>query len=73
MRPLTEIKAEITKAISNPADLPIVVLDRADCVLLAQELDRLARYEAAAVALRQNVKDGILQIVKASPGQPPPA
>ena len=67
MRALSEIDTALAGVINNVTEKRIEVLDYDDCVVLAEALNRLRRYEAAAVALRQNVKDGILQIVKASP------
>jgi hypothetical protein len=71
MRALSEIDTALVGLINNVTVKRIEVLDYDDCVVLAEALNRLRRYEAAAVALRQNVKDGILQIVKASPAEPP--
>ena len=71
MRALSEIDTALAGVINNVTEKRVEVLDYDDCVVLAEALNRLRRYEAAAVALRQNVKDGILQIVKASPGEPP--
>jgi hypothetical protein len=71
MRALSEIETALVGLINNVTVKRIEVLDYDDCVVLAEALNRLRRYEAAAVALRQNVKGGILQIVKASPAEPP--
>ena len=73
MRDLVKIERAMAGVINDDVLKRIEVMDYDDCVILVEALTRLKRYEAAAVALRQNVKDGILQIVKASPGQPPPA